>query len=68
MSPLDGAATALFAATAPGVREPAGEFAGAYLVPYGEFARPSKDAGDGLLARRLWEASEELTKEILSKP
>ncbi|KZT28725.1 NAD(P)-binding protein [Neolentinus lepideus HHB14362 ss-1] len=64
MSPLDGAATALFAATPPVVRERAGEFAGAYLVPYGEIA----GAGDGLHARRLWEASEELVREILRKP
>ncbi|KAF7983225.1 hypothetical protein HWV62_23514 [Athelia sp. TMB] len=48
----------VFAAAAPAVRARADEFRGAYLLPVGKIALPSKDARDERLAGALWATSE----------
>ena len=48
----------LFAAAAPAVRARADEFRGAYLMPVGKIAQPSRDARDVGLAGELWATSE----------
>lgn len=67
-SPLDGACTALFAATSRDVRARDKEFSGAYLVPYGKIATVgvSDDAKNVELAGKLWESSRVVTERILS--
>lgn len=66
LSPLDGATTALFTATSPEIRSRANEFKGAFVVPFGTIATPSKDAQDPELAAKLWRASEDITSKILA--
>lgn len=65
-TPLDGATTALYAATSKEVRARQKEFVGAYLVPYGKIAPTSNDAKDAQLAGKLWETSEIVTEKILA--
>ncbi|KZO91903.1 NAD-P-binding protein [Calocera viscosa TUFC12733] len=70
VSPLQGAATQLFAATSPEVRKDAEKFKGQYLVPYGKLGSTSEVSD---LARKpelqiqLWEMTEKVIAEILEK-
>ncbi|KAF7977327.1 hypothetical protein HWV62_4103 [Athelia sp. TMB] len=58
-TPLErGGDPSVFAAAAPAVRARADEFRGAYLLPVGKIALPSKDARDERLAGELWATSE----------
>ncbi|KAG8880921.1 hypothetical protein FRB98_004681 [Tulasnella sp. 332] len=57
MTPAQGSYTTLFAATSPKARDRR-TYGGAYLVPYGKIAEPSKVAKDPVAARDLWETSE----------
>lgn len=57
LTPVQGAYTTLFAATAPRVRDDRKKYGGAYLVPYGGVAEPKKVANDPVAARDLWETS-----------
>lgn len=66
-TPLEGAATALFAATSPQVRAQSKDFAGAYLIPYGKPTLGSKDSQDLKLAEKLWKASDEISAAVLNK-
>ncbi|KAJ8483088.1 hypothetical protein ONZ45_g14721 [Pleurotus djamor] len=66
-SPLDGARTALWAATSPKVRTEPDVYGGAYLVPYDRLETPSKDACDDSLAKVLWGLSEQVSKDILTQ-
>ncbi|KAJ7133158.1 NAD(P)-binding protein [Mycena epipterygia] len=65
LTPLDGASTALFTATSPEVRKKEREFKGAYIVPFGKIAEPSKDGKDAELAAKFWQASVDITTQIL---
>lgn len=65
LSPLDGASTALFTATSLEVRSRAHEFKGAYIVPFGKIAEPSKDGKNTDLAVKFWQASIDITTQIL---
>jgi hypothetical protein len=64
-SPLDGAATALFAATSLDVRTRSTEFKGALVSDFGAIARPSKDGENAELAKRLWATTLEIIPKIL---
>lgn len=66
-SPLDGAATALFAATSPDVARRRAEFQGALVADFGAITRASKDAENPELAGDLWKATENITEKILSE-
>ncbi|EJD45647.1 NAD(P)-binding protein [Auricularia subglabra TFB-10046 SS5] len=70
-SPAEGAKLALWCATAPAVREQV-EFRGAYVVRGkrgGVVGRVrSREAGDSLLARRLWETSDGIADAVLAQP
>ncbi|KAJ7468731.1 NAD(P)-binding protein [Mycena latifolia] len=65
-SPLDGAATALFAATAPVVARKRVEFKGALVADFGVIKRASKDAESPALAGELWAGTLDVTAKILS--
>jgi len=56
--------TSVFAATAPVVRAEKAKYAGAYLLPFGVLANPSKEAQDPVAARDLWETSERLCSKM----
>ncbi|KAF7968134.1 hypothetical protein HWV62_31752, partial [Athelia sp. TMB] len=55
---LQGATTALFAASAIEVKRNAQVYKGAYMVPYGKVQSPSALAKDDVLAENLWKISE----------
>ncbi|KAK1975184.1 daunorubicin C-13 ketoreductase [Colletotrichum cereale] len=55
LSPDQGAATSLFAATAREVRENPDKFKGKYLEPFGEVATPNPVANDTELVRGMWD-------------
>ncbi|KZT50310.1 hypothetical protein CALCODRAFT_444806, partial [Calocera cornea HHB12733] len=68
--PLQGAATQLFAATSPIVREQAEEWKVRYVVPPGRVEREEKMAEvarDGEIAERLWWTTESVVQEVLEK-
>ncbi|KAJ7657791.1 NAD(P)-binding protein [Mycena polygramma] len=65
-SPLDGAATPLFAATSPDVRSTYPKFKGALVYDFGAIARASKDAENTELAKRLWATTLDISAEILA--
>jgi WW domain-containing oxidoreductase len=54
-----GAATQVYAATNPALRDVSGEYLASSNV-----AKARKDADDAVLARRLWEASEKIAAEV----
>jgi len=64
-SPLDGAATALFAATSPDVKSRCIEFKGVLVSDFGVITRGSKDAENSELAKRLWATTLDITASIL---
>lgn len=66
---LDGASSALYAATSPEVKRNVKTYSGAYLMPVGKIVEGSvsKDAQSAALAERLWKASEDISEEILAK-
>ncbi|KAJ6542827.1 NAD-P-binding protein [Mycena capillaripes] len=66
-SPLDGAATALFAATSPDVKARYTEFKGALVSDFGAIARGSKDAENAELAKTLWVTTLDITANILAE-
>ncbi|KAJ7145707.1 NAD(P)-binding protein [Mycena epipterygia] len=66
-TPLDGAATALFAATSPTVRTKSDQFKGAFIADFGVIAKPSKDAQSPELATKLWTSTEEISAKILAE-
>ncbi|KAJ7662896.1 NAD(P)-binding protein [Mycena rosella] len=65
-SPLDGAATALFAATSPDVARRRVEFKGAFVSDFGAIGQASKDGENLALAGKLWAATAEMSAKILS--
>ncbi|KAJ7762012.1 NAD(P)-binding protein [Mycena maculata] len=66
-SPLDGATTALFAATSLDVAQKRAEFKGAFVADFGVIKRGSRDAENPELAEALWTATEGITADILSQ-
>lgn len=56
-TPLQGATTALFAASASEVKHNSKAYKGVYMVPYGKVVNPSALARDDVLARNLWKVS-----------
>lgn len=66
-TPLDGAATALFAATSPTVRAKPEKFKGAFIADFGVIGKPSKDALSPELATKLWTSTEEISAKILAE-
>ncbi|KAJ7599508.1 NAD-P-binding protein [Mycena floridula] len=66
LSPLDGALTALFAATDPIVWKERDRYAGAYLTPYGVISTPSEPAQNVELAAELWKTSEAVIHKALA--
>ncbi|KAG9224697.1 hypothetical protein PTI98_010151 [Pleurotus ostreatus] len=65
-SPLEGATTALYAATSAEVRANAGLFGGAYVVPYGQIGKATKDGQDGDLAKTLWDVTGSIANATLA--
>ncbi|KZO90125.1 NAD-P-binding protein [Calocera viscosa TUFC12733] len=65
MSPLQGVATPLFAATSPEVRRDEEKYKGQYLVPYGKVGKPGPVASRPEMPGQLWELTEKAVKEIL---
>lgn len=65
-TPLDGANSALYAATSPEILKKATVWKGAYVLPIGKIAEASKDAQDAVLAERFWRTSDEISDEILA--
>ncbi|OCK72834.1 short-chain dehydrogenase [Lepidopterella palustris CBS 459.81] len=63
-TPLQGATTQLFAATAKEVRAAKEVYGGKYLMPYGKVTRPSKMGMDEKMAGELWKASEEVVQRV----
>lgn len=63
-SPVQGATATLFASSAAEVGEEK-KYRGAYLGPGGKLMLPSKIAQDEVLARKLWEVSEDNLAEVL---
>ncbi|KAJ7166672.1 NAD(P)-binding protein [Mycena filopes] len=66
-SPLDGAATALLAATSPEVRTRRLEFKASFISDFGVITRASKDAESVELAGKLWATAVEITQKILAE-
>ena len=69
LTPLQGAVTSLFAATASEVRSEKEKYAGNYLMPFG-FPSPddeSADAKKAVLAAELWIISQTIVDQVLSK-
>jgi NAD(P)-dependent dehydrogenase (short-subunit alcohol dehydrogenase family) len=69
LTPLQGALTSLFAATAPEVQQDKSKYAGAYLMPFGVPSPDdeSQEAKDPTLAKELWATTEKIVAHILSK-
>ena len=69
MTPLQGAITSLFAATAPEVQQNKNKYAGAYLMPFGVSSPDdeSQEAKDPALAKELWATTEKIVAHILKK-
>ncbi|KAL8292823.1 hypothetical protein RQP46_000517 [Phenoliferia psychrophenolica] len=67
LTPVEGAASPLFAATSPRVREKAEEYQGAYLGPFGEIWDPSSYAKDEELAKTFWSTSEQVVGDVLRR-
>ncbi|KZO91912.1 NAD-P-binding protein [Calocera viscosa TUFC12733] len=65
LTPLQGAITPLFAATAPVVKAEATKWKASYLVPYGKVEVPSANARDAEVASNLWALSEKTVGEVL---
>ncbi|KAJ8503286.1 hypothetical protein ONZ45_g10997 [Pleurotus djamor] len=65
-SPLDGALSALHAATSPEVRRDATKFGGGYIASVGRLSPPSKDGQSAELAKQLWEVSEKISRDVLN--
>jgi len=65
LTPLQGAITPLFAATAPVVKAEVAKWKGTYLVPYGKMEMPTKNALDAEAASNLWKLSERTEAEVL---
>lgn len=63
-SPLQGATTALFAATAPEVRAEVGKYQGSYLLPYGKLAVASEAGRSEVAATELWETTERVIASV----
>jgi NAD(P)-dependent dehydrogenase (short-subunit alcohol dehydrogenase family) len=66
-SPLQGATTGLFAATATEVAKSRDEYKGQYLVPPGKIKRASDQARDPKLAKDLWITTQHIVDDILAK-
>jgi hypothetical protein len=66
-TPLDGATTSLFAATAPEVAEQRETYKGQYLSPYGKVKGASAQAKDPELAKALWITTRKVVDDILVK-
>lgn len=68
LTPIQGATTPLFAATAPEVWAERERFGGQFLMPFGVLspADESEDAKDLALAEELWVTSERVVSQILS--
>ncbi|KAI0033031.1 NAD-P-binding protein [Vararia minispora EC-137] len=69
MTQEKGAHTTLFSATSPRVSERPDAYKGKYLVPFGKVKQPAiKDAYDPARAAALWEATEKIAAELLTRP
>lgn len=67
-TPLDGALSVLFAATAPEVRQNASQYAGAFIAPDAEIQlKRSNDSQSDELAEKLWKVSKEISEGILDE-
>ncbi|KDQ24062.1 hypothetical protein PLEOSDRAFT_1048693 [Pleurotus ostreatus PC15] len=66
-SPLDGALVALHAATSPDVRKNSATYGGAYIGSLAKVTPASADGQSDDLAKKLWEVTEQISTEILSK-
>lgn len=60
ITPAEGALAPLFAAAHPRILERRQEYAGAYLVPYGELFEKNDNMKNIELAKDLWKLSEEV--------
>ncbi|KAL8280579.1 hypothetical protein RQP46_006902 [Phenoliferia psychrophenolica] len=67
LTPVEGAASPLFAATSPRVREKAEQYQAAYLGPFGEVWDPSNYAKDEELAKTFWSTSERVVGDVLQR-
>lgn len=61
-SPPQGALTTLFALTDPAVKAQPQTYNGKYLEPFASVTAPSKQGADILLARKLWEITEQVVR------
>jgi hypothetical protein len=67
LTPIEGATTALFAATSPTVWAEREKYKGAYLIPPGLIEEPVGNGQDAKLARELWVTSENVVKDVLNQ-
>ncbi|KXN81562.1 hypothetical protein AN958_04445, partial [Leucoagaricus sp. SymC.cos] len=61
--PEKGSFTSIFAAASPAIRKNPKLYRGSYLEPYGKISLPSPQAQDLILARSLWQTTENILKE-----
>lgn len=66
ITPVNGAASSLFAATSPLVRANADVYRGAYLAPFGVLGESSEVSQNPELGKKLWEASEKVVEGALA--
>lgn len=62
-----GGYTSLFAATSVKVREGGDKYKAVYLMPPGIITTPKGQGLDGSLAAQLWDLSEKVVEEVLSR-
>lgn len=65
VSPLKGATTGLFAATAGDVRREDEKWKGKYHVPYGKLGTPHSAANDPKMAMDLWETTRKAVEKYV---
>ncbi|KAI0048695.1 NAD-P-binding protein [Auriscalpium vulgare] len=69
ITPTEGAHTTLFAATSKTVLAERAKFKGAYLEPFGRVVQPvRREVADRALATTLWETTEKIAADVLSRP
>ena len=65
LSPFEGALTPLWGAAHPEADDRE-KFAGAFLLPFGGWKEPSKQAQNPDLAKQLWETTEKVAASVLN--
>ncbi|KAG9025243.1 hypothetical protein FRB95_010383 [Tulasnella sp. JGI-2019a] len=60
LSPAEGAYTSLYASTSRHIFADRSRYAGAYIMPFGTLAEPSKEARDPVAAQKMWMATEKV--------